>query len=292
MKNHPWAGGVLGGACAAVLSFAPAAPAASTVNETNRYAYGANVGWLDARGAGASGASIGQFSCTGYVWSANCGWIGLGNGPTNGCRYGNNQADDWGVNHDGAGGLAGYAYGANVGWIVFEQTNGCPRVDLRTGTFSGYAWGANVGWIGLSNAQAFVETDAFAPGPDVDSDGLPDDWELSHTGNLHVFRGGTNDWDRDGYTDTEEYGADTDPDDDEDRLRIVHFAESLQWTARPTRLYRVERTNAMPLGESGDWHSTGALYGPYSESPAELWLLVLPVSTQVYRVKAVLPPAE
>ena len=115
MKTHPWAGRLLGGACAGVLFFALEAAAATTINATNRCAYGANVGWLDARGNVANGASIGQFSCAGYVWSANCGWICLGNGPTNGSRYCNNQADDWGVNHDGAGALAGYAYGANVG---------------------------------------------------------------------------------------------------------------------------------------------------------------------------------
>ena len=292
--NHPfWTGAALG-LCAAGL-LASAARAETTINETNRNAYGANVGWLDARGGGAPGAAIGQFFCTGYVWSANCGWICLGNGPTNGSRYGNAATNDWGVNHDGEGALTGCAWGANVGWIVFEQTNGRPRVDLRTGTFSGHAWGANVGWIGLSNAQAFVETDAFAPGPDTDVDGLPDAWELSHAGNLHVFRGGTNDWDRDGATDTEEYGADTDPDDDEDWFRISSYAvdpHEIQWTTRPTRLYRVERTNGMPAGTAGEWLTGGILFGPYAASPALLDLPDLPVSSQFFRVKAVLPPGE
>jgi hypothetical protein len=75
--------------------------AAATINATNRHAYGANIGWLDARGDAANGAVIGQFFCTGHVWSANCGWISLGNGPTNGWQYGNAAAADWGVNHDG-----------------------------------------------------------------------------------------------------------------------------------------------------------------------------------------------
>lgn len=296
MNHHRLAGALLVGACAALGPAAPAARAESTINETNRQAYGANIGWLDARGDVVHGASIGQFHCTGHVWSANCGWIGLGHGPTNGCRYGNTSTNDWGVNHDGEGNLSGYAYGANVGWIVFEQTNGRPRVDLRTGAFSGYAWGANVGWIGLSNAQAFVETDAFAPGPDSDSDGLPDPWELSHAQNLHVFRGGTNDWDRDGATDTEEYGADTDPTDEDEWFRIVSYTNAppsvLQWSTRPSRLYRVERTNNMPAGVSDDWFSADILFGPYAASPAELNLPGLSVSTQFYRVKAVLPPGD
>lgn len=292
MKSNRWAGALLRGLGAVLLMGASAARAATTINDTNRYAYGANVGWLNVQANVTSGASIGQFHCTGYVWSANCGWIGLGNGPTNGCRYGNASTNDWGVNHDGQGNLSGYAYGANVGWIAFEPI-GLPKIDLRTGCFSGYAWGANVGWIGFSNAQAFVETDAFATGPDTDADGLPDAWELSRTGNLHVFSGGTNDWDRDGSTDTEEYGADTDPNDEDEQLRIMSYdsqTQIMQWTTRPTRLYRVEDTNQMPIGVSGDWGGAGGyLYGPYASSPQELLLPGITESTHVYRVKAVLP---
>jgi len=142
----------------------------TTINAANHDAYGANIGWLDARGDVAHGAVIGQSYCTGYVWSANCGWICLGNGPTNGWQYGNASVSDWGVNHDGAGNLSGCAYGANVGWLVFEQTNGQPRLDLATGKMTGYVWSANAGWIGLSNAYAHVQTDTLSPGPDTDGD--------------------------------------------------------------------------------------------------------------------------
>ena len=44
-----------------------AARAATTINAPNQYAYGANVGWLDARGNVAAGAASGQYFCTGYV---------------------------------------------------------------------------------------------------------------------------------------------------------------------------------------------------------------------------------
>ena len=273
------------------LGLATAASAATTIDATNQYAYGANVGWLNARANATNGAAVGQYFCTGYVWSANCGWIGLGNGPTNGWNYSNASAADWGVNHDCAGYLWGCAYGANVGWILFEQSWGRPRVDLRTGMLSGYAWGANVGWISLSNVQAFVQTEDFATGPDADGDGLPDAWELSRTGNLHVFSGGTNDWDRDGSTDTEEYGADTDPNDEDEQFRIVSFTNAfLQWSTRPTRLYRVEDTNQMPIGVSGDWGGAGGyLYGPFASSPVDVLMPGIPDPTHVYRVKAVLP---
>lgn len=277
------------------LGLATAAGAASTVDVANRYAYGANVGWLDARANASNGAAIGQYFCTGYVWSANCGWIGLGNGPTNGWNYSNASAADWGVNHDCAGYLWGYAYGANVGWITFEQSWGRPRIDLLTGNLYGYVWSANLGWISLSNAQAFVQTDSFLPGPDADGDGLPDPWELGKAGNLTTLSGGAHDQDDDGSTDTEEYGADTDPLDDAEAFLITAYSQSagtLQWTTRSTRLYRVESTNQMPIGTSGAWDAFDAIYGPYSVSPQEISLPGIPNATHVYRVKAVVPPVE
>ena len=70
-------------ALAAVTS-SVAAHAASTINAVNRYAYAANLGWADWRGDGANGAVIGQYVCSGYIYSANVGWIYLGSGaPAN-----------------------------------------------------------------------------------------------------------------------------------------------------------------------------------------------------------------
>jgi hypothetical protein len=111
------------------------------------------------------------------LWSPALGWIGLGAAPTNGWLYTNLSADDWGVNHDGLGRLTGYAYGANIGWVNFEQTYGKPRVDLRTGVMSGAAWSPNVGWISFSNAVAHVRMARLETGPDSDGDGIGDPWE-------------------------------------------------------------------------------------------------------------------
>src|SRR5690348_5706383 len=83
-----------------------AARAATTIDAANKYAYGANIGWIDWRGDTNSGAVIGEYVCSGYVYSANVGWINLGNGsPTNGIQYQNVSANDFGVNHDGLGNL-------------------------------------------------------------------------------------------------------------------------------------------------------------------------------------------
>src|ERR1044071_8703683 len=125
--------------CLSLLFFMAAARSrtATTIDAVHPYAYAANVGWLNARGDTNSGAVIGEYVCSGYLWSANLGWIDLGDGtPANGIRYQNNSAADFGVNHDGLGNLRGYAYSANVGWINFEST-GAPRVDLHTGRLIG-----------------------------------------------------------------------------------------------------------------------------------------------------------
>ena len=141
--------------------------AATTINAVNRYAYGANVGWVDWRGDTNNGAVIGAAFCSGNLYAANLGWINLGSGaPTNGVQYQNISANDFGVNVDTLGNLRGYAYGANIGWIAFEN-NGAPAVDFASGNLSGYAWGANIGWISLSNAVAFVQTASLTPANDL-----------------------------------------------------------------------------------------------------------------------------
>jgi hypothetical protein len=53
--------------------------AATTINPVNKYAYGANLGWLNFENTGASAINIKNGKFSGYVWSANCGWISLSN---------------------------------------------------------------------------------------------------------------------------------------------------------------------------------------------------------------------
>src|ERR1035437_8190321 len=155
--------------------------AATTIDTNNAYAYGANIGWVNAVADGTNGAVMGQFYCTGYIYSANVGWISLGtsNGPANGYAYSNISSNDWGVNNvGGSGQLAGTAYGANIGWITFEQTYGMPQVNLHNGNLTGYAYSANVGWISLSNSFAVLQTDSISNGPlDGNGSGLPVAWE-------------------------------------------------------------------------------------------------------------------
>ncbi len=250
---------------ALLMVSAVGAMATSTIDNANRYAYGANIGWLDARADGTNGAVIGEFVCSGYLYSANVGWINLGSGnPANTNQYQNNSATDFGVNNDGLGNLRGYAYGANIGWINFEA-NGAPTVDLSNGHLTGSVYSANCGWISLNNAFAYVQTDSIAPGADSDGDGIPDAWEIQHAGNLTTLSH-NGDADGDGVSDYQEYLADTDPLSASSSLRIVAktFTKAagiendfITWTSQPTRNYNLQYSSNL---FAGSWASAGPLY--------------------------------
>lgn len=222
--------------------------AATTINATNKFSYGANIGWVDWRGDTNGGAVIGEYVCSGYIYSANVGWIHLGGGaPANLIQYQNNSASDYGVNHDGLGNLRGYAYGANIGWINFENLGGA-KVDLFTGKLSGSVYSANCGWISLSNAFAHVQTDVLAPGADTDGDGIADGFELTYTNSLAGFDA-TSDTDGDGASDKSEYVAGTNPMDPGSKLLITLFNPSpggtfpsLTWNSVLTRQYRIYKS--------------------------------------------------
>jgi|KBSSwiStaDraftv2_1062776.scaffolds.fasta_scaffold124779_2 hypothetical protein len=280
-----------------LLCLAPLARAQTTINPVNRHAYGANVGWLDWRTDDANGAVVGDYICLRYVYAANLGWVSLGSGvPANAARYQNNAATNFGVNHDGLGNLRGYAYSATVGWINFEDL-GAPKVDLLTGRLSGFIYGANVGWISLSNAVAYVQTDAIAPGTDTDGDGIADAFEFQFTGNLTTMNS-TSDLDRDGFTDSEEYLAGTDPTDPSDTLKIVQFITSgrgtnvtVTWSSKPTRQYYIEQRNGFDPGTV--WLDSGlGLLLPGGATTSRVLTAETNLFQDYFRIKAVRPLSQ
>jgi hypothetical protein len=274
-----------------ILSVACIAQAATTIDPASPYAYGANVGWINAAGDTTNGAVIGQAFCSGYLYSANVGWIHLGGGsPDNGMAYQNDSATDYGINHDGVGRLSGYAYGANIGWINFEQTYGQPKVNLRTGQLSGYAYGANVGWINLST----LATLTIDPGPSVDGDSIPDAWEYSHVqfirNPLNILTD-TGDRDRDGVTDKDEYLAGTDPLDDTDYLHIIDFehgttADYVTWPVKASRSYTLQGVGALESGMV--WNTAKSTFVPTSSYDYKA-KISLSQSNRFYRVEAAPP---
>jgi hypothetical protein len=283
-------------ACALVF-FAGAGrvAAASTIDATNRYAWGANIGWADGVADTDNGAVIGEYVCSGYIYSANVGWINLGSGsPANGIRYQNNSGADFGVNNDGLGNLSGYAYGENIGWIAFE-TNGAPKINLVTGVLSGSVYSANCGWISLSNSVAYVQTDSLYPGP-LDTNGLPIPWELSNFGTIGVNPNA--DPNGSGMTVAQDYVAGTDPNNPASVLKITscHAARSaggesvtLTWSSELSRLYYIERSAS--LG-APSWTDSGlGLISPDGASTTRV-LPTDPSGSRFYRVRVVLPPGE
>jgi hypothetical protein len=264
----------------------------TTINFFNKYAYGANFGWLDWSGGSgqtATGTVIGAYVCSGYIYSANVGWINLGSGsPTNGIYYQNLSVADFGVNQDGLGNLSGYAYGANIGWITFEQTYGQPKINLIDGQMSGSVWSANCGWISLSNAVAYVQTDSISPGA-LDGNGLPIAWELQNFGQTGVDPNA--DPDHDGVSNLQEYLAGTDPNDVNSNLKITAFASHgtsavLTWNSVPTRFYYLQKSLDLKLNI---WTDSGlGLIAPTGSSTFGSFIDTnAPV--RFYRVKAVLP---
>jgi hypothetical protein len=279
----------------AVIGLQPfaAVRAATTIDLANRYAWGGNIGWLNGVADTNNGAIIGNYVCSGYIYSANVGWINLGSGsPTNGIYYQNLSAGDFGVNNDGEGDLTGYAWGANIGWITFEQTYGKPKVNLLTGALSGYVWSANCGWISLSNSVAYVQTDTLYPGQ-LAPNGLPIPWLLSYFGTTNVNPNA--DPTGKGMTIAQDYVAGTDPNNVHSVLRITAESftyrgtvDSLTWDSEPTRLYDIEVNTNLTTATWKD-SGLGSIAPSAGATTTAGFLQSTNVPARFYRVQASLP---
>ncbi|TAG08252.1 MAG: hypothetical protein EAZ42_11405 [Verrucomicrobia bacterium] len=225
--------------------------AQSTIDATNKYAYGANTGWINFRHntpTSPAGISVQGSFLTGFAYAANTGWINFGTTPTNGHTF-SNTGSDFGVNQDGAGNLSGFAYSANTGWINFGwavvSNPDRPRFDLVTGNFAGFAYSANTGWVNLGSG--YLQTDTISR-PDSDGDGIADAWERLHFLNLTAANA-SSDFDKDGSSDLSEYLADTNPKNLSDYLRVTfqsfaaaYTQTTMTFTSKPTRVYRLEHS--------------------------------------------------
>ena len=231
--------------------------------------YAANFGWLNwrPRATGPEAPAVHMHVLSGKVYAANVGWIDLGDGaPADDIRY-SQAGGDIGVNHDGSGGLHGYAYGASIGWIKFAQTwQHPPRLDLSTGLLSGYAYSANCGWIGLAGLKTGI-----AKGKDTDlaghGDGIDDAWEFEQLAANGLPRDlsligsfADDDSDHDGFTDVAEYFADTNPWSPASVPAAPAFVPltgntwRLEWAASGSRSYQVQCSS-----DFATWDPVGGL---------------------------------
>ncbi len=268
----------------------------TTVNATNRWAWGPSLGWINCRPDVTNGAAFGEYVCSGFFYSPTWGWIHLGNGmPTNGIRYSNAATNDYGVNHDGKGNLRGFAWAPTIGWILFEDV-GAPHIDLVSGCVTGAAWSVTQGWITFTNVYYFLQSDWLDTGPDADRDGIPDAWERDMTGSTNLsLLNRDSDGDGDGVRDFEEYRSGTDPMDSSSFLRIqdvtlVSTAHlRLTWSSVPTRIYALEESGQ--LVPDASWADSG-LGWFVSDTPTHTSrTLPIPMSSSqaFHRVKAAIP---
>jgi len=152
---------------ALMSALAAGAGVASTIDPTDKFAWGENIGWTNWRDAngGVQGARVEETFLEGFVWGENVGWINLGQGPANCGAYSNSSGDDFGVNILENGNLSGFAWGENIGWINFNTASSLAgfgqqaRWDASAARFRGYAWGENVGWINLDDGDHFVASE-------------------------------------------------------------------------------------------------------------------------------------
>ena len=135
-----------------IVALPAAAENIDPVDDDSQYAWGENVGWINAEpgGDGADGVHVADFEVTGWMWGENVGWISLSCKTTGTC-----ESIGYGIVNDGLGNLSGTAWAENVGWIDFDPAgDGRVWIDVIDGTFLGEAWGENVGWIAMSNFAA------------------------------------------------------------------------------------------------------------------------------------------
>ena len=162
-------------------------------NNGSQYAYGENVGWINAEpsGDGGPGVTVSDTALSGYLWGENIGWINLNCSNNATCG-----TVSYGVTNDGNGNLSGYAWGENIGWISFSCNNNpstCATtgnygvtIDVNTGDFHGYAWGENIGWISFSDDSPVAYKVSALWSNDIDGDGCT---ALEESGPNHIFGG-------------------------------------------------------------------------------------------------------
>ena len=165
VKRHLWDRLLPAAAVAALLAAVVSMVAAETIdpnNDNSQFAYGENVGWINAEpsATGNPGVTVTGLKLTGYMYGENIGWINMSCTNNNTCA----TTGNYGVTNNGLGVLSGYAWGENVGWISFSctNTNSCATkpygvtIDRSTGDFSGYAYGENIGWISFSDTTPYA----------------------------------------------------------------------------------------------------------------------------------------
>ena len=110
--------------------------------------------------AGADAVTVHDSGLTGWIWSAELGWIHLA--PTSGTWGSPTDANSKGVTNTTSGILGSYAWAISGSWVNFNPTTAASasspdslgnvinhgvQINPGTGYFSGWAWVQNYGWM-------------------------------------------------------------------------------------------------------------------------------------------------
>ena len=151
-------------------------------NDNSQFAWGENVGWLNAEPNNCSGCGVqvGTTRLSGWMYGENIGWVNMSCQNRSACA---GAPGDWGVRKSATGVLTGFAWAENVGWVSFSCQNnfgpacaGSPAgpwgvtVTPATGVFAGQAWGENIGWVYFNDASPVAYKVQTLT--DVDGDGV------------------------------------------------------------------------------------------------------------------------
>ncbi len=121
-------------------------------------------------------------------------------------------------------------------------------------------------------------------GGDSDGDGLPDEWELTHFGNLGQSAAG--DFDHDGTSNRAEFLLGLAPNDGSSRFAAMRADGTLSWPSAEGLSFTVQRSTT--LG-AGSWENIGTITGPAASSTATFTDPAPPAGRAFYRVLLTTP---
>ncbi len=259
----------------------------TATDPAHRYAWGENIGWVNAAPTNAGQTVTVHFDgdggwLSGYIWGENIGWVKIG--ADAGGPYANSNAEDWGVNLSAGGNLSGYAWGGNVGWIYFGHAYCDAAVHPVTGDFSGHAWGENIGWVKFSGSlpDYGVRTLAF----DTQPQGTPN-WWLDHHYVTEGYDAG------EGVTAWRKYVMDTDPNIKGDVLRITAVSNAAGATdvmfepASTRRYYTLTRRDVLT---DGAWSNVAGHIAVKGMGGEQVMRDTNTAAKAFYRVKVIVSP--
>lgn len=118
------------------------------------WAWNDAIGWVDFYST--DNVNISSTQISGYA-SSSIGYIAFDCATTPNGDLCGGPSGNWKVSNDGSGGLSGWAWNDQIGWIVFNCSNTSDNcltsnysVNISNGDFSGWAWNDIIGWLSFN----------------------------------------------------------------------------------------------------------------------------------------------